>query len=119
MTKKNKNNIKQRNYFIITTIIMTILFTITYVSFTKEKAENDSLTDTILEYAEDTDASEFRESFIEGCLEAEGEIEDCNCMYSYMERKMTKSEIIEMSLDYLKDDSEIPEVLYDAVDYCY
>ena len=98
-------------------IVVSVLLIVVSIAYKSEKATSDMFTEVVMDYSKDADASEYKGDFIEGCTEAGGRDEDCDCIYNYVAKRMTGSEIMEMSLD-IAINEEISDILYDAVDNC-
>jgi len=109
---------KNKKALVIVYSVVLILFVLLAVLYVRSERKNDNFNKAIREATSEIDASEFRDSFIEGCNEAGGSTELCECTYDYVAERNTGSDIVLMALDIVEDEDNVPEVFYDAVDYC-
>lgn len=61
--------------------------------------------------------NEFKQAFIEGCIEEDATYEYCNCAYEYLVDTHGEDRVIDISVEYAKT-NVIPDELWGAVKHC-
>ena len=97
------------------------------VAVTKPKAEKtkpvgkDEEVKTLIETTKPTPISKrdvFKESFMEGCLEdGETGYQECSCFYDYLLSRYGLNGILDME-EEMEYSDEIPDEMFEAVNYC-
>lgn len=104
---------KKETTIAVLSTIVAVFVILMIIGLISNKQEKDSMVSVPIEIT----STQFKDSFIEGCMEGDSSYTLCSCAYTQLENKYGNDGLLDLAADYLKTE-KLPEEAIDAILVC-